>query len=1173
MGNLSKKLVSIVTSIAISSGLFLSSAPIYTQAATTETAVTASNSSSSLQADKIEDGVILHAWCWSFNEIKNHVKEIADAGYTSIQTSPAQACRKGESWNDTSLKNTKDNPTWYYHYQPTYYTLGNYQLGTAAEFKAMCEAAHEYGLKIIVDIVGNHLADIKGSTSGYVDSELASHVHHAGTITNWSNRYQVTQGNVIGMPDLDTGNSVVQNKMINYLNELADAGADGFRFDAAKSIELPEETASGAVTSTYWTNIIKAIKSKNPNAFIYGEVLQGDEPGTNFPGYAKYMNVTASTYGWYVRSAVGYEVWENGTLDGNNNHTGKVTPTVSKGLVDKYMEGQVGDGSISNSKLVSFVETHDTYANEGATRCLSQNQIQLAWAMVAGREGSVPLFFNRPTSQSFGDDYIHPQGEPYKDVGQSGSDDYKQQNVVEMNKFHTLMEESNVGESVEAINNNNIMKISRENLGLVLVNVSTSSQSVSTSTNLPDGTYTNKATYGGTFTVSNGKITGNLPASSFAVLYKAEEPITVPTPTISQEGGDFTGDSLTVTVGLKNATSGTVKVGSKAAEKFTSSKQVVIGEDLAEGESVTVVLTATDGKDTTTKKYTFTKKPTPVLTDDVYCQLPSGWGSTLYCYAYNSTGNLAKWPGNKMNNLGNGLYSYDLPDGWEGYIIFTDGNSNQYPGSGLQGLTYTAGSCYKYENGKWEEYNKALTLSSLNASATDVDVATEVTFTAAVSGGTAPYTYKYTVSKDGASAVSMGTSTDGTIKWTPSKAGTYTIKLEVTDKAGAKVSKTVEVTARVNEEKPCIDSVTGVESNGNITYTVKASGGKIGTNLLFYKFYIIDSKGNATVGQNYSTNNTFTTTSTNKKIRVEVENSMNDKVSQDYEYTGETPSKLDLTIATNVSSPRKVNETIKITGKATGAQGDALYRFVVNMNGKNTVVLQDYKTNNTVSWKPSKAGTYTIYGKVKDDNGKVVTKTMKFTIKSNDVEDKIVEAGVKDGSNLTVNGKVNFFINAQSASAIQYKYVVQDTSTSKYAFYKEFSSAKEATWTPTKAGTYKVYLRVKYASGKTDVVTKNVTIKSVSQSTLKITSNKVNLASPQPAGSLLILTMAAKGGNGDLTYRFVVQKGGKNVFVQNYTSNSRAIWVPSEAGTYKIYYKVKDASGKVVQKSMSYVIK
>lgn len=36
--------------------------------------------------------VILHAWSWSFNTIRENMKSIADAGFTMVQTSPAQQC-------------------------------------------------------------------------------------------------------------------------------------------------------------------------------------------------------------------------------------------------------------------------------------------------------------------------------------------------------------------------------------------------------------------------------------------------------------------------------------------------------------------------------------------------------------------------------------------------------------------------------------------------------------------------------------------------------------------------------------------------------------------------------------------------------------------------------------------------------------------------------------------------------------------------------------------------------------------------------------------------------------------------------------------------------------------------------------------------------------------------
>ena len=103
--------------------------------------------------------------------------------------------------------------------------------------------------------------------------------------------------------------------------------------------------------------------------------------------------------------------------------------------------------------------------------------------MCAGREGSVPLFFNRPTTQSFGDNYLNPQGEAYKTVGERGSDDFKDPDVVAMNIFHNDM--AGQSEDVSAECNNNVMKIGRGNKGLVLINVGNSTD-FSISTSLPD---------------------------------------------------------------------------------------------------------------------------------------------------------------------------------------------------------------------------------------------------------------------------------------------------------------------------------------------------------------------------------------------------------------------------------------------------------------------------------------------------------------------------------------------------------------------------------------------------------------------------------------------------------------------------------------------------------------
>ena len=52
-------------------------------------------------AERTSDGVILHAFDWSFNTIKENLPAIAEAGYTSVQTSPVQAPKEEgpKGWN------------------------------------------------------------------------------------------------------------------------------------------------------------------------------------------------------------------------------------------------------------------------------------------------------------------------------------------------------------------------------------------------------------------------------------------------------------------------------------------------------------------------------------------------------------------------------------------------------------------------------------------------------------------------------------------------------------------------------------------------------------------------------------------------------------------------------------------------------------------------------------------------------------------------------------------------------------------------------------------------------------------------------------------------------------------------------------------------------------------
>ncbi len=443
-----------------------------------KTSVVYADTTSSLPSNT-KDGVILHAFDWSFNTIKNELPNIAAAGYKSIQVSPVQGTKSSST----------DASKWWLLYQPTNESVGNAQLGGYDDFKSLCTTAKSYGISIIVDVVMNHMANNGNADqldsavdSSFKDSSL---YHNLGQCNNWNSRYDITQRG-IGMPDLNTQSTAVQNKAITFLNQCIDAGASGFRFDAAKHIETNIGLdANQSWAGNYWGNVLGNLHNRS-NLFIYGEILQ-DGTVDNISAYETFMNVTASNYGYNLRNAI------------NSNNLG----------------GTGGIGGLDPTKSVNFVETHDTYEN-GTSNNMNNWQRKIGWAIAASRAGSTPLFFDRPTSS----------------IGNEGDGLWKDTDVVAINQFHNAMVGQN--EYLRWKNNSQTMLIDRGNIGTVIVNVGGSTY-LNSSTNLANGTYTNHGSASATLTVSNGNITGNIPGGSIITLYKGSSynPPDSPTSTVT----------------------------------------------------------------------------------------------------------------------------------------------------------------------------------------------------------------------------------------------------------------------------------------------------------------------------------------------------------------------------------------------------------------------------------------------------------------------------------------------------------------------------------------------------------------------------------------------------------------------------------------------------------------
>lgn len=445
--------------------------------------------------EKVKNGTILHCWCWSFNTIKENIPDIAAAGFKALQTSPINTCREGDEKGMELMSETRTGGKWYYHYQPTAWKIGNYQLGTRDEFKAMCDEAEKYGISVIVDVLPNH-------TSSYLPDVLPEYIEAVGgqdkllhengmrPISNWSDRYQGTTGKMGGLPDVNTENPLFQAYFMAFMNDAIECGADGFRFDTAKHIGLPDDPKDKySVENDFWPiftgkkDINGVMLSNADDLFLYGEVLQG--ANAREEDYTEYLSVTASNYGSRLRNAVANGVFLPVTLS-NWQHPA------------------------SGDKLITWVESHDTYANQGESAKLTNFQLRAGWAVIASKKDGTPLFFNRPQGKEA------TQFPGVSKIGDKGNDEFKHPEIIAVNNFRDAM----LGEDEELLNGSTkeTLIIKRGNKGVVIINLKKGFEKIKLPVGLADGKYKDHANKIN-FTVKNGILTGNMNPSKIAVIY------------------------------------------------------------------------------------------------------------------------------------------------------------------------------------------------------------------------------------------------------------------------------------------------------------------------------------------------------------------------------------------------------------------------------------------------------------------------------------------------------------------------------------------------------------------------------------------------------------------------------------------------------------------------------
>lgn len=585
--------------------------------------------------DNIQDGVILHCFDWTLADIQEEIPNIAKAGFTAVQTSPVhERAGKGSVWYDV--------------YRPYDFKIGN-GLGTEADLKALCAKAHEYGVKVIVDVVANH-TDYGNVADRLKDQGL---YHQPFDVGNWHDRHQVTFGK-IGMWDLDTNNPTVQAIIKQYIQDLKACGVDGIRWDAIKHIGLPSEGDS------FMQNVV------DQEMYNYGEILDstGGDDNVLFPEYQTYMSITDNGYG-------------NGFA--NSFAGGSINESV----------GNFNRRNAKTEKLVYWGESHDTYANDGGeSKNKSQNVIDRAYAVVAGNNGATALYFSRPFQKDKG----------AIKFGDKGSVHFKDAEVAQVNYMHNVC----AGEPNYYVKGNGVCAQVRKS-GAIIVLGSGSDRDVTVANGAGDGKWLKSGTYkdmvgGGVFTVNASTISGHVGESGIAVIYNAGSIVLPPEVVFNPaDGTAFSDETLTVTATPLNAVSAWIQVNDGAKQDFTADKQFTVGADVAYGKNVTITWGATDkeGKtETGSVTYKKVKAYVPALgkADEISCFLEtSNTAAAVYVWN-NKVKPVIKYAGewndaiNKKLPLvgksvsGKNVFKWTY-DGTEttapAQLIFLDGNGNK----------------------------------------------------------------------------------------------------------------------------------------------------------------------------------------------------------------------------------------------------------------------------------------------------------------------------------------------------------------------------------------------------------------------------------------------------------------------------------------------------------------
>ena len=265
---------------------------------------------------------------------------------------------------------------------------------------------------------------------------------------------------------------------------------------------------------------------------------------------------------------------------------------------------------------------------------------------------------------------------------------------------------------------------------------------------------------------------------------------------------------------------------------------------------------------------------------------------------------------------------------------------------------------------------------TITASKTEADKT--VTFTAEAAGGKEGYTYKFIVynKTTGTWGLVQNYSSKNTCTWTKGSAGDRYFYVDVKDAAG-NVARSEALNVKIEATAPKV-TLTGssetVNAGAKLTLTAQTTLGSGCT----YKFIIFNPATNQWFKlQDFSSSNTFTWTAGSDGTRlfyVDVKDADGNVTrSKALNVTIGNGSANWLSVKATVSSnTSKTGDKITFTAEGVGGKAGYTYKMVVyNKTTKIWGLVQNFSSNNTITWTAGTAGDREFYIDVKDADGNV----------------------------------------------------------------------------------------------------------------------------------------------------------------------------------------------------------